>query len=478
MVGCRMDTACGVSTPFPTYALIPLSLLPMSARYDLTPWTDAELTRLSKLCEASVSGPKAAQLLNDEFHGGKTVRSDKAIYGQRTFQGWHLGTPSPVRKRPKSSEPTTAAGESVQQTVEVQDSGDQLTVRTFGSEVTTIDELVARAKIDLTKYEVDRPETSMHETTVRDIEGKIRKVQNFRIVARFRLKQGPSATEQVEVLVKAAWQNRKPLTHKAHKPDKSETMQAIVIADPHIAKHAWGRETGHGDYDIPISVRLLRQAASEQIAYGNAHGIGKRYLFLLGDVLHYDTPNGSTTSGTPLERDGRVEKMLEEATRALFDIISQSAETHPTEVVMVGGNHDALLSVALRHILSAYYRNDKRVTVEMGATTRKYLTWGKCLIGLTHGDKAQKSLGELMAIEAREQWGKALLRDIHHGHRHSEAMVTTKGGVTVRQHLALCPPDGWHAAEGYVGAPRGLDSYLYHKDGYLRGTWRSPVLDG
>jgi hypothetical protein len=450
----------------------------MPIRNDHVPWLKRERQALANCAAKGWSAKLTAEHLNDTFHDGQPVRSEPKVTLAR--QRYKIK----VAKVNRDAEAMQAT-EVVAQTLDVRDDGSVVTATAFGSEVRTIEELIARAKIDLTKYEVDRPETSMYETSVRDAEGTIRKVQNFRIVARFRLKAGPNLKEQVEALVAGAMAPlskaialRQPKGKAPSKQAASGLMQAVVIADPHIAKHAWGRETGHGDYDIPIAVQLLRRAATEQIAYGNQCGIDKRYLFLLGDVLHYDTPHGQTTAGTPLERDGRVEKMLEEATRALFGIINLSAETHPTEVVMVGGNHDALLSVALRHILSAYFRDDPRVSVEMGATTRKYLTWGKCLIGLTHGDKAQKSLGELMAVEAREQWGAAILRDIHHGHKHSEAMTTTKGGVTVRQHPALCPPDGWHSAEGYVGAPRGMDSYLYHADGYLRGTWRSAVLDG
>ena len=436
----------------------------MAARHDTTPWDNpAENQWLADRLKEGWTVPKMVANWPPQFpkRNRNQVNNRKAAIGLYVNKGV---TPE--------ADP--------EQVVDVQDNGDALTIRAAGTRIKTLDDLLAHVKADLTTFEVDKPTFRKNEQVVRDHTGKLNLVEYFHVSCTLKRKAGPSAVEQVEAMVAGAFAGRKIHTAKLVNTAKlqPDTMQAIVIADPHIAKHAWGRETGHGDYDIPISVKLLREAATEQITYGNAHGIGKRYLFLLGDVLHYDTPNGSTTGGTALERDGRVEKMLEEATRALFDIIEHSAQTHPTEVVMVGGNHDALLSVALRHILFAYFRNDKRVSIEMGATTRKYLTWGKCLIGLTHGDKAQKSLGELMAVEARKEWGDALLRDIHHGHRHSEAMVTTKGGVTIRQHPALCPPDGWHAAEGYVGAPRGLDSYFYHKDGYLRGTLRSAVLDG
>jgi hypothetical protein len=131
----------------------------------------------------------------------------------------------------------------------------------------------------------------------------------------------------------------------------------------------------------------------------------------------------------------------------------------------------------MQQILAAYFRQTD-VTVDTTATHRKYVEWGHCLIGLTHGDTARKRLGTLMQVERKEAWGRSRVREWHHGHLHREAQTVTEGGVTIREHLSLSPPDSWHAVEGYVGAPRGMDAYLYHADGFVRGMWRSPVLEG
>jgi len=222
----------------------------------------------------------------------------------------------------------------------------------------------------------------------------------------------------------------------------------------------------------------MRQAGLELTEWGDSHRPAERHIYCLGDLLHYDNPQGMTTGGTPQDRDTRLAKMLTEAQSVLCEIVERSALTAPTRVVMVGGNHDRTLSVAMQQILAAYFRNDKRVTVDLTATARKYIEWGHCLIGLTHGDTARKRLPNLMQVEQKAAWGRSNVRDWHHGHFHREAQTVTEGGVTIREHLALCPPDGWHSVEGYVGRPRGMDTLLYHKDGFLRGTWRSPVLDG
>lgn len=440
----------------------------MSIRNDHIPWGKREKQALANAAAKGWSGKVTADYLNREFHDGQEVRTDITVGLARGRYGFK------VAKIPRTSDVVTAT-EDIAQTMDVTEAGEYINVTTMGREVTTIEELIARAQIDLTKYEVDRPETSMYETSIRDIDGNVRKVQNFRIVARFRLKHGPNVAEQVQALIAGAFATRK--AGKAPRPSTSGLMQAVVIADPHLGKYAYGPDTGWSDYDLSIGSRLVRDAATELLEWGETHRPAHRYVFLLGDVLHYDTPHGTTTGGTPQDRDTRLSKMLEEAASVLCGVIERSAVV-PTTVVAVGGNHDKVLSVAMQQILAAYFRKEKGVTVDITGTPRKYVEWGACLLGLTHGDTARKRLPSLMQVERKEAWGRSRVREWHHGHFHREAKDVTEAGVTIREHLALCPPDGWHASEGYVGSPRGMDSYLYAKEGFLRGTWRSPVLDG
>jgi metallophosphoesterase superfamily enzyme len=329
------------------------------------------------------------------------------------------------------------------------------------------------------RFEIEKSEATKYETATRDPEtGKASVTELHRVFVRLKPKAGPSIIEAVEAVIAGAMSSRTNIpAHKKAPPDG--VMQVLVIADPHVGKYAWSHETGWEDYDISIAVKLLRDSAYELLSDGNSRGISRRVIMLLGDYFHYDTPHGATTKGTPLDRDGRVEKMLEAGSAALFDIIEASAKSIPTEVILVPGNHDAVLTVALRQILTAHFRNDKRVVVDARGTSRKYIEHGRCLIGMTHGDKARKRLGELMAAEASEAWGRSRYREIHTGHLHSVAEVQTIGGVVIRTAPALCPPDGWHAIEGYVGAPRGMESYYYHTSGSLVGmTMSSPDSNG
>lgn len=446
----------------------------MPVRNDRDAWTPDEDAWLRDHAERGVPVPKQAKLWPDRFPRRTlaALRMRRANLGIVTNANAEL--PQKGVKQPEPDQPL--------QSVEVKQHGDELTVITNGLEVRTLDELVARAKVDLSVWEVDKPQTRMWEVKVKDAQGKIRNAQNFYIAASFKRKHGPNVKEQVEALIAGAFATTKqvsrPIKVLRDKKIDDGLMQAVVIADPHLAKYAWGEETGGADYDLDIASRLVDNAARDLMDWGDERKPAVRYLLGLGDLLHYDNPQGHTTSGTPQDRDTRMAKMLKRASEVLVGLVLRSAETSSTKVVLVPGNHDRATTYAMQLILANRFHNDPRVTVDLDPKARKYIEWGACLLGLTHGDTARKRLLHLMQVEQKEAWGRSKVREWHHGHLHSEASTITDGGITIRQHLSLSPPDSWHSLEGYVGAPRGMDTYLYHKDGYLQGTWRSAVLDG
>ena len=440
----------------------------MPVRRDHIGWSKQELARCAALTAQGFSADDCAKRLNLEFHDGNAIRSEPSVKMVRQKHGWKVG---PKPKAPLPDVP----GKETEQEVQHSASESGIEARSNGKRIKTVEDLLNHIGADLTKFEVAESQATKYEVATKDpATGKVSTTELHRVFVKLKPKAGPNILEAVEALIAGAYAQRKPIVTRRVTPSRStEMLQALVLADPHIGKYAWGKETGWEDYDISIATRLIRESVAELL--DTKQPAGKLALWCLGDLLHYDTPHGTTTKGTPLDRDGRVEKMLEEAVSTLCDVISDMSTKANTEVVLVPGNHDAVMTVALRQILTAEFRGHPNVTINTTNTTRKYVTHGRCLIGLTHGDKAQKHLGELMALEAREHWGQTLLREVHHGHRHSEAAVTTVGGVTIRQHPALCPPDGWHAMEGYVGATRAMDSYTYHADGYLVGMTRATV---
>jgi len=441
----------------------------MATRRDMVPWAadPRELPLLRDLSARGLNPRAAAERLNAEIHGGRPVRTAPAITNARATYGIKVGDPRQGEREPEA--PPT-------QTVDVRDDGTTLHVTAYGSEVRTLDELIARAQIDLTRYEVDRPETSMHETTVRDAEGNVRKVQNFRIVARFKPKAGPSTMEAVEALIAGAAKTFTILRYPKHKGE-ADILQALCIFDPHIGKLAWPAETGSGPWDTPISLDTLATGVLHLMAEGDKRGVGERAFVIGGDYFHHDG-KGMTTKGTVLDYDSRFPKMYRGGTRLLVDLIATSAATMPTRVYIVPGNHDAVLSFALQEALVLKFEQDKRVMVDERFTSTKFFQWGRCLIGLDHGDKGKKRLPGAMSSQCEVEWGTAIVKEFLTGHLHGKAAIQTIDGVVVRTMDSLATADKYHAEEKFNTSPRTIEAFRYHKGGMVAGTdsW-SPDLN-
>jgi len=434
----------------------------MPIRADHIPWSREEYARLVAFCADGYSATNTALQLNTEFHGGRKVRTEASVNNKRTKNNLKVAS--------KPTAAITPTGLRSEQEVEQTDGADGIMAKAVGTRIRTVEDLLAHIEADLERFEVVESQATKYETASKDdLTGEVRVTELHRVYVKLKPKAGPSTLEIVEAMIAGAVAPRQSVPAPAVKRKSTAVMQALVIADPHIGKYAWSRETGWQDYDIRIATNLLRESAGQLLEDAKNNNVGRRVIALLGDYFHYDTPHGQTTKGTPLDRDGRVEKMVEEGAATLFDIIEQAAALGPTEVVLVPGNHDALMTVALRQILSAYFRKDGRVRIDDRGTSRKYITHGNVLLGLAHGDKAKKRLHELMAAEVPELWGASTHREIHTGHLHGEAAIDTVSGVTIRTHRAICPPDGWHALEGYVAKPRGMQAFYYHATAGLLG---------
>jgi hypothetical protein len=77
-----------------------------------------------------------------------------------------------------------------------------------------------------------------------------------------------------------------------------------------------------------------------------------------------------------------------------------------------------------------------------------------------------------MALEQPKHWSNAACREWHTGHYHSQAAewqrpIETIDGVIVRTAPAICPPDDWHAENGFIGSRRAMETFLYRPEGGL-----------
>lgn len=362
--------------------------------------------------------------------------------------------------------------ENAEQVTQTRD-GETLEARSVSARIRTVDDLLRHIEADLDRYEVAASEATKWEVATSDADGTATVTELHRVFVRLKPRGGPTTLEIVTSMIDAAKKDLRRIPKKAYaKPKREGLWQVLVVADSHFGKYAWGRTTGGDDYDLDLAERLVGQAGGELLAVGDAAKPTRRTIAFLGDLFHYDRPDGSTTSGTPLERDGRLQKMIQVGCDSLLRIVERSAETTPTDVVIVNGNHDEVLTWTFQRILLERFRNSKSVSVKADFTGRQYLTHGRNLLGFAHGHRAKRKLPQIMALEASQQWSQCPYREWHTGHFHSQAAewqrpIETLDGVIVRTAPALCPPDDWHSVNGFIGSRQACETFLYEPDGGL-----------
>jgi hypothetical protein len=252
-------------------------------------------------------------------------------------------------------------------------------------------------------------------------------------------------------------------------------MLELPILDFHLGKLAWKDETGQ-DYDLKIAEQLYRDTVLDILTRVKAYGMAiERIIYPIGqDYFHVDTIGNTTTAGTPLDTDTRWEKMYKKGIELLIWTIEQLRAIAPVECMYVAGNHDKMLSYCATITLDAYYRNLKGVRVDVSPTTRKYIQYGKCLIGYSHGKEEGKRIETIMQVEQPEAWGKSEYREWHLGDLHHEE-ARESGGIITRRLSAITATDAWHAEKAFVGAVQKAQAFVWDKERGLQLVINSVV---
>lgn len=364
--------------------------------------------------------------------------------------------------------------------------GDLLDIKSQSRRIRTVDDLLAYVEADLDNYDVVFVEATANEQVSKHPEtGETTVTPYHRVWVKLKQKASVDLTQLAEVMIETALRDRQAPNVRTLPKTLTDVWQVLNIADPHFGKYSWRGTTGYADYDLEIARQHVQGSGRELLAWGDTtFKPGRRTLAFLGDVFHYDTPHGTTTGGTPLERDGRMPKMVDVGTDTVLALIEDSARTAPTDVVFVRGNHDEALTTFLQKTVREVFKRDTRVTVDATHTHRKYLFHQGTLLGFTHGDKAKKRLPSLMPHEAKTYWPMAQYYEWHTGHTHAmkaewSRPIETIDGVLVRVSPAICPPDDWHADNGFVGALQAMETFFYRPGGgFLSMQVSSPSYAG
>lgn len=348
--------------------------------------------------------------------------------------------------------------------------------------ITSLDELLKLAKVDLEVWEVDRYVVNKWEVGAKLPDGQIVVEPLYQVKAWLKRIAGASLVKLKRELIEdivADTARRRVRASRPSEPSGEPHMLEVCVMDLHVGKYAWAEETGN-DYDSDIAERVATEAVAALLADAAPFKIERICLPIGNDFYHVDTLTGDTTAGTRQDRDTRYQRMYRKGRGIASWMIERCAERAPVDVVIVPGNHDETITFHLGEVLEAEFAKDPRVTVTNTPRLRKYYRYAKNLIGYTHGkDEQIAQLPQVMAVEEPIAWGETTHREFHLGHIHrgrkiDPVTVDDKTGVTLRFLRSLSGTDAWHARMGYVGHQRCAEAFLWRASGGIRAHFISP----
>lgn len=193
-------------------------------------------------------------------------------------------------------------------------------------------------------------------------------------------------------------------------------------------------------------------------------------LVFLGDILHYDNAQKTTTKGTPQCSTVSFETMFTSASENIIMLVDYILETVNSidkpdtqiRVIYVPGNHDTILGYTLMTVVGAYFHDNEHIIFDLKQTDRKFTMYGNNLVGFIHGDMNAKRINQWLYKDAKQLISRADQIEIHCGHLHSEQVVEDNGVIT--RHLpTICGVSPFERTQGYQSVKR-LSAFLW--DGY------------
>jgi hypothetical protein len=264
----------------------------------------------------------------------------------------------------------------------------------------------------------------------------------------------------------------KPVSHVGYSRAESSDPHMLVIAlpDAHHGLLSWGQETGQ-DFDLKISEDRFKESVKKLLLSAHGHSLGKILMLLNGDILNSEGLSKATTAGTPQTDDHRWQKAFSTCWKMIRDSVEVCKTVADVELVFTGGNHDWQSSYYLGEVLSAWYENDRHVTVDNTPKHYKYKQYGNSMIGATHGDGAKAvNLPLLMATDNPEMWAQTKHRYYLIGHFHAASskgfqQETENPGCTVIVCPAISSASDWTVRMGYRSVPEAQAFLFHHSKG-------------
>lgn len=348
--------------------------------------------------------------------------------------------------------------------------GDTWNITLPKTRICTLDQLLEYCEVDLSTWDVERFIVNKWEMGAKNQDDELVVAPLFQVKATLKKRHEIIAIRhEIESLKEDAKKSARTPVKIVRPVRVTGNMLELNIPDAHFGKLAWPVETGYEPYDSKIAETIYLRAVETLLDRVKGHDFDE-ILFVVGnDIFNSDDLESRTTKGTVVTTDGRYHKTFYTVRNTIIRVIERLRVIAPVKVVMVPGNHDNLSVWHLGDSLECWFHKYTDVAIENTPIYRKYHRFGNVMLMFTHGDKGKRQdYPLLMATEKPEMFGATKYREAHTGHTHM-TKLDEQHGVRVRVLPALCPPDDWHAENGFVGNLRNAEAYIWNKNEGLVG---------
>lgn len=221
------------------------------------------------------------------------------------------------------------------------------------------------------------------------------------------------------------------------------------------------------DYNNNITERFEKYdtALKDTIAIASSQVSLGGIAYIIGSDCFNSEVTGATVKGTTQVNILTYHKSFELVCNHEVHVIRrllQSAEQ--VTVYYLVGNHDATVSYHMVSWLKAYFKEEKRLTINIGTDFTKYFSLYDTAVCINHGDvQKPERLAQNFPLEYREGFYKADHHIILTGDKHTE-LTRDIGGITFYQIPALSTAKGsWDKQMGYTTTKSKMTSFLIEK---------------
>ena len=244
-----------------------------------------------------------------------------------------------------------------------------------------------------------------------------------------------------------------------HSPNGN--LLILNIADLHLGLKSY-LETSNNEYDDVIATNRFFYVINDVVSRIKHKEIDKIILLNLGDICNFDTPY-QTTKGTP-QTDHSVSyyQMFTKVSDLLIKAIDILSQIAPVEVWNCNSNHDRYTTFGIFQVLNSWYRNNDNVWIDTGTLDRKYIKYGKTLIGISH------DINEKIAFKTIHNEAKEFISDCDYlywfvAHQH-KLMVIDDYGVEIRRLPTVSSNSEWSYGQAYTGTVKKSQSFIVSKE--------------